>query len=165
MIEHVRKILAAQFEAALAMLNDCVQKCPPEQWDGLVAKYPFWQVAYHTLCFVDLYLSPSEKAFEMREIHPQGWREFNDEFPSRRFDKAELTAYLAICRTKAVETLVQMTEESFQADSGFGRLHISRGELHIYNLRHLQHHTGQLSAFLRRNDQAADPTWVGSGWK
>lgn len=34
----------------------------------------------------------------------------------------------------------------------------ARGELHLYNLRHVQHHTGQLSAYLRRIGQV--PRWV-----
>lgn len=90
MIDYVKKILTGQFEASLCMMNDCVQKCSQEHWDGKIAKYAFWQVAYHTLCFVDLYLSPNEESFQLRDIHPQGWSEFRDvfdeEFPSRRFD-------------------------------------------------------------------------------
>ena len=33
-------------------------------WDAPIAKYPFWMVAYHTLCYVDCYLSPDNAAFE-----------------------------------------------------------------------------------------------------
>jgi hypothetical protein len=41
--------------------------------------------------------------------------------------------------------------------------------LHIYNIRHVQHHSGQLSAYLRRigagiNDPKALP-WIGTGWR
>ena len=105
MIAHVRQILTGQFEAALCMFNDCLTKCPPGHWDGIVGKYPFWQVAYHTLCFVDLYLSRDKEAFEFRDVHPCGWKEFDDEYPSRRFLQQELIAYLAICRSKAVQTI------------------------------------------------------------
>jgi hypothetical protein len=61
MLDYVQKILTGQFEASLGMLNDCIQNYPPRHWDGRIAKYPFWHVAYHTLCFVDLYLSPDEQ--------------------------------------------------------------------------------------------------------
>jgi hypothetical protein len=170
MIEYVRKILAGQFEAALCIMNDCLTKCPPAHWDGMVGKYPFWLVAYHTLCFTDLYLSPSEAAFEFREVHPCGWKEFNEEYPSRRFEQNELVAYLAICRTNAVETIARETAESLEAPAGFDWLsNLSRGELHLYNMRHVQHHTGQLSAYLRRADESLrDPQavrWVSTGWK
>jgi len=169
MVDYIKKVLMGQFEAVLCMLNDCVQKCPQEHWDGKIAKYPFWQVAYHTLCFVDLYLSPNEESFQLRDIHPRGWSELYEEFPSRRFDKSEITEYLVMCRKKATETLASETRESLERESGFHWLPFSRGELHVYNIRHVQHHTGQLSAYLRRIDPALqDPKavrWVGTGWR
>jgi len=170
MVEFVTKILAGQYEAALCMLNDCVTTCPPEQWDGKVGKYAFWHVAYHTLCFVDLYLCSDEKAFQLRaDLHPGGWRELDDEDPSRRFEKSELTLYLNICREKAVAALAAETAESLQGPSGHSRRDFSRAELHVYSIRHVQHHVGQLSAFLRRLGPAFQGLealrWVGSGWR
>jgi hypothetical protein len=80
MIGHVRRILTGQFEAALCMMNDCLTKCPPEHWDGIVGKYPFWHVAYHTLCFTDLYLSRDKESFEFRDVHPCGWKDHTGQF-------------------------------------------------------------------------------------
>jgi hypothetical protein len=40
----------------------------------------------------------------------------------------------------------------------FGNVDLNIGELHLYNMRHVQHHAGQLNLLLR---QAAD---IGSGW-
>jgi hypothetical protein len=41
---------------------------------------------------------------------------------------------------------------------------LSRAELHIYNIRHIQHHAGQLSLRLRlETGEGVD--WVGSGWR
>jgi hypothetical protein len=45
MIDLVKKILAGQFEASLCMLDQCVQKCPPEHWEGKIASHTFRQVA------------------------------------------------------------------------------------------------------------------------
>ena len=165
MIDLVKRTLAHQFEASLCMMNDCLVKCPAAHWDGKVAKYPFWQVAYHALCFVDLYLTVKHEAFVFRDLHPQGWKEFDDEYPSRRFEPDEITRYLTICRTKAADTIAAETAESLAGPSGFAWLKFSRAELHVYNIRHLQHHTGQLAAYLRRVDATIDPRWVGSGWK
>lgn len=166
MLEHVKKILTGQFEASLCMLDDCVRKCPDAHWDGAVAKYPFWQVAYHVLCFVDLYLSVGEAAFVPRaDLHPRGLAELDEEHPSRRFGREEILEYIAICRRKAVEAIAAETPESLEAWCGFTGRPLSRGELYVYNLRHLQHHVGQLGAFLRRVDPAIDPRWVGTGWK
>jgi hypothetical protein len=148
MLELFKKSLVSQFEAGLFMLDDCVRRCRDEHWDGAVAKYPFWQVAYHALCFADLYLSPSEQAFTFRaELHPQGQREFDEEYPSRRFARDELVAYVAICRGKAIETIAAETSETLSSPSASLGLKFSRLELHLYNLRHLQHHVGQLGAY------------------
>ena len=50
---------------------------------------------------------------------PHGRSEWNEEFPSRRFDKREITEYLAICRQKARETLASETRESLERESEF----------------------------------------------
>jgi hypothetical protein len=165
MLDLVKQSLLHQFEAALRMLDDCLEQCPPAQWDGVVAKYPFWQVAYHALCFVDYYLSPGESAFQLRpDLHPAGWRELNDEYPSRPFTRDELRGYVTLCREKAHAALAAETEQTLAAPCAFPRKAFSRLEIHVYNVRHLQHHTGQLSAFLRRVDPSIDVRWVRSGW-
>lgn len=160
-------IIQSQFEAALAMLRDCVEKCPPAQWDGLIAKYPFWHAAYHTLCFVDCYLSASEHAFQPRatepdRLHPLGIKELEEEYPSRRFEQSELRRYVAICLDKLRETLAGETEQTLAGPSGFSWLPFSRAELHLYNIRHVQHHAGQLGAHLRR--AGVELAWVKAGW-
>jgi hypothetical protein len=166
MTDHLKTILSHQFEASLCMLNDCVQMCPAHLWETPVARYPFWLVAYHTLCFVDLYLSPGEQAFQYHPVfHPKGGAEFDDEYPSRSFTQGELTTYLQLVRQKALDAFASETAESLQGPANFPRRNFTRAELHVYNLRHLQHHTGQLSAHLRRHDSAIDPRWIGSGWK
>ena len=165
MIDLVRTMLASQFQAALSMLNDCIDRCPLEHWDGRIARYPFWQVAYHTLCYADLYLSPGRASFELRpDLHPAGWSEFNDEYPSRRFEQPELAGYIATCRDKAVATLAAETPETLAAGSGFDWLPFSRGEVHVYNIRHIQHHAAHLSLRLRI-DAGVEIPWVRSGWR
>lgn len=61
------------------------------------------------------------------------------------------------------------TPDSLAAPSGFSWRPFSRGELHLYNLRHIQHHTGALSAYLRRVDASLKDrktlSWVRMGWR
>ena len=83
-------------------------------------------------------------------------------------DKDETLAYVSICRQKMLETLAAETAESLQGPSGFSHRPSTRGELHLYNLRHVQHHTGQLSAYLRRVDPSLSLRalpWIGAGWR
>jgi hypothetical protein len=169
MIEYVKTILTGQFEAALCMMDRCIRACPPEHWEGKIANGTFRWVAYHTLFWVDLYLSPGdEDAFVLRDFHHRGGDEREDT-ACAGLGKDETLAYVAICRQKMLETVALETAESLQGPCGFSYRKITRGELHLYNLRHVQHHTGQLSAYLRRVDPALrDPEalpWIGTGWR
>src|SRR5262249_39867165 len=165
MIEYLKMILTGQFEAALCMLNDCVRKCPPEHWDGRIANDTFRQIAYHTLFYVDFYLSPGELAFALRDLHLRGGDERFSTAPSTGLTRDETLSYLAVCRQKLIETLASETTDSLQGPSGFTRLPFSRGELHLYNIRHVQHHTGQMSAYLRRVVEDGEQWWVATGWR
>jgi hypothetical protein len=151
MMPDLPDLLRSQLLASLEMLGDCLAACPDRAWGEPVAKYPVWLVAYHTLCFADFYLSSSESAWRPSpDLHPRGIEELNDEYPSRTFTQHELLRYTEFCRRKAVDSLASETPALLDGPSGFSRLPFSRAELHLYNLRHIQHHTGQLTAFLRR---------------
>ena len=129
MIDYVKTILTGQFEAALCMLNECVQKCPPEHWEGKIANDTFRQVAYHTLFYVDLYLSPDEEAFQLRDLHHRGGDERLSAAPSTGLSKDETLAYLALCRQKALATLATETPESLRRASGFSWFVIMRNNV------------------------------------
>lgn len=165
---YLNQILLNQFEAALAMLRQCIEACPPEHWEGKIANATFRQVAYHTLFFVDVYLSRGEAAFELRELHRRGGDERED-VVSDGLSQAETLQLLAICLQRVRETLAVESQVDLEGPSGFVRRKFTRGELHIYSLRHVQHHGAQLSAYLRRvapERFAADALpWIGSGWK
>lgn len=146
---------ATQLAASLFMLNDCIVKCPEDQWDTMVVKYPYWQVCYHALCFGDLYSSPGKEAWTPQSgpegFHPMGWAEMDDEYPSRRFTQPELAKYSAYVFETAPARVRTETMESLAGPSGFPWLPtITRAELHPYSARHVQHHVGQLSMILRR---------------
>ena len=168
MSDYLQQILVSQFEASLAMLHSCVKACPEEHWEGKIGNGTFRWVAYHTLFFTDLYLSPSAEAFELRELHRLGGDE-REPVAAAGLTKNETLAYVMICRQKILDAMAAETADSLKGLSGFSWRQCSRGELHIYNIRHIQHHTGQLSAYLRRlgpafQDRTALP-WIGSGWR
>lgn len=167
MIDFIKKTLAGQFEASLCMLNECVRMCPPRYWEGRIANDTFRQVAYHTLFYVDYYLSPNENAFTLRDFNHLGGDERSPAL-SPGLTQDDTPAYLAACRQKAVDTLAAETRESLEGPSGFSWRPISRGELYIYTLRHVQHHAGGMSSYLRRIEGALPDLkalpWVATGW-
>jgi DinB superfamily len=167
MTESMGTILRHQYEAALAMLKACIAACPDEHYEGRIARDTFRALAYHTLFWTEYYLSPGEQGFELREVHERGG---DDRVlaSSPGLTRKETLSYADDCRRMVVETLAAESPEHLAAPSGFSRLPFSHAELHLYNLRHVQHHTGALSAYLRKVDprlqDRASLRWVRSGW-
>src|SRR5437870_8453630 len=116
-MNYLNQILTNQFGAALAMLNQCIAACPEQHWDGKIASATFRQTAYHTLFFVDLYLS-REHEFTLRDLHHRGGDERGPDL-SPGLSKEETLAYLAICRLKMLDTLGAESTEVLQGESGF----------------------------------------------
>lgn len=168
MIEYVKEMLTGQYEAALCMLNECVRLCPPEHWEDRIANDTFRQIAYHTVFYVDYYLSRDEHSFTLRDFNQRGGDERSPVL-SPGLSREDTLAYLAVCRQKAVDTIAAETREMLEGPSGFSNRPFSRAELYVYTIRHVQHHTGAMSAYLRRTEGALPDMralgWVGSGWK
>ena len=76
------------------------------------------------------------------------------------YDKATIKEYLRACMAKAAAVVAAESQASLAGESGFPWLPFPRLELHLYNIRHVQHHTGQLIACLRRSG-ARGVGWVG----
>ena len=168
MIDLWKQATLGQFEAALAMLKQCVERCPPDLWESQVAALTVRQIAYHTLFFVDFYLTPQEDAFELRELHRVGGDE-REPVNSPGLTQEQTLAYVAVCLEKLRLIIAGETEETLRGPSGFSWCKFPRAEMHLYSLRHVQHHTGQLSAHLRRLvpecQERSELRWVRSGWR
>src|SRR5215470_1776391 len=105
MSEHLRTILTGQFQASLSMLNQCIRACPPAHWEGMVANQSFRTIAYHSLFFVDFYLSPGEDEFEPRDLHQRGGDERLDNAPIVGLPQEDTMGYVEVCRGKLLETM------------------------------------------------------------
>lgn len=155
----VRAMLGRQLEAAIAMLERAVIACPEELWSDRSQSPQFWYVAYHTLFWLDLYLSGPVEGFSppgpfgREELDPAGL------LPPRPYSKGELLAYLQHGRQKGRATLEGLTEAEARQRHRHGWGEASRAELLLHNLRHVQHHAGQLYLILRQRAGAA-PGWV-----
>lgn len=157
-----KRLVTSQFDASFAMLGECIRECPPAKWNGKVGKYAFWHVAYHTLYCTDLYAAKSDKTWKPhKRFHPGGASDVEDEYPSRVMTKKELLAYLAHVQKLVRASTQRETAASLRGPTGFPWLKFTRAEVSLHNLRHVQHHTGQLSAFLRR--AKVQTKWVKDG--
>lgn len=170
MLETCKGLLANQIEAALCTLGLCIDCCPAAAWNAPVGNLAFCQVAFHTLFFADYYLGQNEDTFGQQPFHLTNADFFLDyeELQPRQqrllYDQAAIQAYLGHCREKAKTAIAADTADSLSRPCGFARKSFSRAELHVYNIRHIQHHAAQLSLRLRL-DAGVDIPWIGSGWR
>jgi hypothetical protein len=119
---------------------------------------------------VDYYLGQDEHSLRDQPFHREhaeffrDYEELEHREPELLYDRPSIQSYLAHCRSKASQAIAAETAESLAAPCGFGRKTFSRAELHVYNIRHIQHHAAQLSLRLRI-DFREDIPWIGSGWR
>lgn len=150
----MKKTIISQLLASLAMLQDAIHNCPDDLWDHPEYENKYWHIVYHALFFTHLYLSPSEDQFqawkkakqEYQFMGPVPWPPHYTPKIEESYTKAELDEYLEMIKNEALNLI---NEDDLDADSGFDWLPFNRLELHLYIIRHIQHHTGQLVERLR----------------
>lgn len=102
----LRTALWQRFDATIDMLENAMLACPSTHWHGYLwsdhSDYPlppestaFWYITFHTLFWLDLYLTGSREGFApptpftLDELDPEGT------FPEQPYTKDELHVYLA----------------------------------------------------------------------
>jgi hypothetical protein len=180
-----KTLLWRQFGASIETLEKTIISCPDEVWGDLVKKpefwsktyhleiqngephlkqsrhQEFWYIAYHTLFFLDLYLSESGEGFippapfGLSELDPEG------ALPERVYTKDESIAYLKHCYEKCRVRIESMTEEKAHHILNHVWKGLSGAEALLYTLRHVQHHAAQLCLVLRQEADLSQ-RWVGS---
>lgn len=141
------------------MLENALIACPDQLWNDRSRRPEFWYVAYHTLFYLDLYLSGSVEGFappapfSMDEMDPSGI------LPERVYTKDELQSYLNHGRRKCRAEIEALTDEKARRRCEFAWGEMSYAELLLDNMRHVQHHAAQLNLILRQTIDTA-PGWV-----
>jgi hypothetical protein len=155
----MKKTIWSQFGAAIDMLENAIIACPDKIWGDRIDYYEFWYITYHTLFYLDCYLSVSDKEFTppspftIDELDERGL------LPDRIYSKQELLNYLNHGREKCRTRIASLTEEHANEKCGFEWLDLSFGEVLLYNMRHVQHHAAQLNLMISRSVGSA-PRWV-----
>jgi hypothetical protein len=172
-----RTALWQQFGATIDMLENALLACSSTHWHGRLwsdhSDHPqppesaaFWYITYHTLFWLDLYLTSSLEGFAppapftLAEIDPAGV------LPERPYSRDELHAYLVHLRKKCQTTIAGLSDEKAHQQVDFpwiGGKSMSFLELLLYNMRHVQEHAAQLNLFLGQNARDSASDWVSQG--
>ena len=169
MIGIFKESMLGQYEASLATLANCAENCPDEWWLEPVVELKFSQVVFHTLFFTDVYLGKDLASLKDQAFHQEhsaifdGYEELEPVRQKSIYDRSFIRSYFTHCRIKAAKVIAGESEDSLAHKPGFDWLSFSRAEVHVYNVRHIQHHAAQLSLHLRlKIDESID--WQKSGW-
>jgi hypothetical protein len=156
-------IIGRQYQSSLKMLEKAIELCPKELWlQGSPNRY--WHIAYHALFYTHFYLAPSEGDFLAWHRHRTGYNPLGPAPGSSTeirvaevpYTQAELREYAEFCHGEIDRRTPSL---DLEAPSGFYWLPFTKLELQFYNIRHLAHHTGQLSERLRSHANIGLP-WV-----
>ena len=164
-----------QFGATIDMLENALLACPDTLWQGRLwhdhSEQPlapefaeFWFITYHTLFWLDLYLSglPEE---DFAPPAPFTWVELDPTWvlPERPYSKDELHTYLIHLRQKCQTIIAELSEEKAQQQINYAWTEgtsVSYLELLLYTMRHVQEHAAQLNLFLGQYDVDGVSDWV-----
>jgi hypothetical protein len=163
------RAISQQFGATIEMLENVLRACPDQLWcvrlwDDLQvpASSEFWYILYHTLFWLDLYLSGSVEGFTpptpftLDELDPAGI------IPERPYTKEDLITYLEYDRRKCRSTIEALTAEKARQQCKFPWGEITFAGLLLYNMRHVQEHVAQLNMILGQK-VGWSPRWVTNG--
>ncbi len=147
----INEVLESQYRATLQMLRQAIEKIPSEQWNTEEYKNPNWQIAYHAIWGARLYLGanmesyvPWEKAIKGAESlgGTQEWENPEESVIVEGYNsKEELFSFINDLEDDLQQAISKLPIDE---NSGFEWYPYSRLELHINNIRHIQHHTAQL---------------------
>jgi hypothetical protein len=171
----LRPALKEQYHAGLAMLRQCVERCPDDLWIYGTHPRTFWRIAFHAAFGTHNSLVQDEAAFNesfvvgrapsavVRALGAEHWTQCGEvepyELPEGApvVSQAEILEYLVF-----IDALINPTLDALDldaAETGFSWYkNMSKLSHELMNLRHLQGHVGQLSELLMA--RGIDIDWI-----
>jgi hypothetical protein len=168
-----KECLWINFTAAIDMLRNAVTLCPDDLW---LKEKKFFYLTYHTTIFLDYYLTNPVKDFvptlpyTIVDSNNLPKEAVDDVIPNRFYTRQEILSYLTLIREKCKKIIFLPPDKLMERwiDESEINLHglcaslvtnYTVLEILFYNLRHVQHHVGQLNLLLRQKINKA-PEWI-----
>lgn len=165
-LSEIQKSYSRQIGAAFKMLETAIENANDTTWTAKINNVPFWQMCYHVLWFTDFYFHADQKTFQPRSFDVEGMKNVMVKPDSRMLEiqkhpisKSTMKAYCTYARQKANQFIQSIDNSFFTTPSPFEWHGFPKIDLVDYNLRHLQHHVGQLDIILRREQNIGNP-WI-----
>jgi hypothetical protein len=173
----IRIVLWRNFSGATDMLHSILMICPDSYW---AAHRKFYYLTYHTVVFLDYYVSFPVKEFQpVLPYHLTDQADWpadaiDDVLPAQAYTRENIANAIRLIQGNA-QRLICLTPSEL-LDSRWIQpeeipLHglcptvvenYSIWEILFYNLRHLQHHIGQLNLLLRQ-EMNLSAEWITYG--
>ena len=159
MIKEIRESIWQQFGASIDMLINVISNCPD---DYFKKNRRFYYLAYHSTIFLDYYLTLPPKEFSptltftSKPVEHRPAESIGNMIPDEIFCKEQLIDYLVRSRFKCRNLIESLKdehkfEERFVEGDEDGDMNYSILEILLYNMRHTQHHIGQLNLMMRQD--------------
>jgi hypothetical protein len=139
-------------------LINVISNCPD---DYFTTHKRFYYLAFHSTIFLDYYLTipPSDfspmLSFTQTENKDRPEEAIDDLIPDKIYDKREIVAYLKQSREKGKQIIYALNNEKlnnrFKEGDHPNDMNYPILEILLYNMRHTQHHAGQLNMLLRQD--------------
>lgn len=160
----IKGALQGQYHAGLAMLKQCIERCPDDLWGATCAEEPrtFWRIAYHAIHYTHLYLMPTFEDFQSWDKavwHGRVlWDDDEEGMPPNEvtYSQSQLCEYLDMVDRNVDGWVDALDLESEK--SGFDWYKIPKMDHQLVNIRHLGIHIGQLQELLYA--KGVDLDWV-----
>lgn len=143
--------------AAIEMLSNAIKNADDDVWDSPSDERRFWNIAYHTIFFLDIYLSDFDP--DITDVEDQyrvpaylkEWEEvYNfDEVHEPAMPKEVLQRFLEETRSTLRSRFAEGIVESQTEKRATSWLKMSKGAVLLYNMRHIMQHVGHLNDILR----------------
>ncbi|UTA66392.1 DinB family protein [Emticicia sp. 21SJ11W-3] len=134
-------VLESQYRAAFAMLSAAIVKVPTNLWHTHTSQHPVWQLTFHTLWAAKMYLSANPWSFTPWQNAHRGAENLSNKPTTTAHTPSEILSFIDDIQASLAHDLSQLP---LHAPSGFEWYPVSRLELHLVNIRHIQHHTAQI---------------------
>lgn len=170
MTEFLKERLWKQFAASIDMLGNAIEQSPDGYWND---NRKFFYMAYHTLVFLDYYLTippanfSSPLPFTLVKPDDIPKDAIDDVLPDAMYSKSEMLGYVRFTREKCRALIAGLTEEKLKRSwiegpgpmdlslAGRDALNYSVLEILLYNMKHVQHHVAQMNMLLRETTNNA----------